>query len=184
MESHGWSCIAIFCHCFKKNELIAFWNWSYHLAHVALFAARICAELARKRSSSLDSRVHMDTSQSWTECSCQIWQFTIIHKSECWLKWGVARKGFCSQPAEEKALYTIRLVLLQLRDKWERSRKTHSPNIQLVHIWTLNTLKFFLYTWHTILPTLSLFRRSRSYTGVDKQKQICRSDLQCALWKG
>lgn len=56
-----------------KTELIAFWNWGYHLAHAALFAARICAELTRKCSGSLDFTVLMDASQSWTECSCQLW---------------------------------------------------------------------------------------------------------------
>lgn len=133
-----------------------FWNWSYHLAHVALFAARICAELTRKCRSSLDFRVRMDTSQLWTECSCQLWQFTIVHKTECWLKWWGARKG-SAVSHQRKRLFTPSLVLLQLRDKWEWSRKTHSPNIHLIfiHIWTLNTFKFFLYTWHTILPTLS-----------------------------
>lgn len=90
----------------------------------------------------------------------------LVEMMGCWEK-------FCSQPPEEQA---PSLVLLQLRDKWE----THSPNIHLIfiHVWTLYTLKFFLYTKHTVLqPTLLLFRRSRSSTRVNNYKQICRSDL-------
>lgn len=96
----------------------------------------------------------------------------LVEMMGCWEK-------FCSQPPEEQA---PSLVLLQLRDKWE----THSPNIHLIfiHVWTWYTFKFFLYTKHTILPTLLLFRRSRSYTRVNNHKQICRSDLLRVLWKG
>lgn len=85
----------------------------------------------------------------------------LLEMMGCWEK-------FCSQPPEEQA---PSLVLLQLKEKWE----THSPNIHLIfiHVWTLYTFKFFLYTKHTVLqPTLPLFRRSRRFTRVNNYKQI------------